>query len=731
MRERTPPAERPPRLGDHLAVSRQRRLYGRERELDLFRRALAGSPAPFSLFYVHGLGGVGKSAFLAACANEAALKGVATVHVDARHIEATPRGFVRALSESLGLSEAESALDRLGHEDALVLAIDSCDALMPLEPWLRQTLLPLMPARGVVVLAGRLPPSADWTADPALGAIFHALPLRNLSPADSRALLANRDVPREQVRRGAELHARPSARARPRRGCPLACGPWRDLHSRKRTQCRRRAARARGGGRADTAPPKGARRVRPVRATTEALLAAAVGDGDPHELFEWLRGLSFIEQGADGLFPHDLAREVLAADFRWRDPDGYLEMHRRIWRHLRQKLIAATGRARQRVFFDKLFLHRASATGSTYHDYSTLGHFYAEAATARDRPAIADAVRRFEGAESARIAEHWLDRQPQAFRVVHGSNDDLLGFAASIVMPDESSADSTNDPAIQGAWAFARGRGRLRKGEQMVHHRLHMSCDRYQQMSPNNNLLATCVSFAPLEHQRLAWTFVTFADPEHWLPLMRYINFERADEAAFVVGGRCYTVFAHDWRVETFDMWWDQLCERSISTEPIGNRRGAALVIAGRRLVGTGVCEFGPRRAEELLAPGRARSQSARSVSSCLRRERERRRSVSPSGTSSSGAGGAQRVSERREVPAGAPLHVLSARPHAGGSSRAPWSSLQHLPLPPGTRHRADRPVAVGARTVGQPMMRTMAVAAAATGSRRAAQHVRASRSAG
>ena len=36
-------------------------------------------------------------------------------------------------------------------------------------------------------------------------------------------------------------------------------------------------------------------------------------------LFEWLRGLSFVESGADGLFPHDLARDVLDADLRWRD----------------------------------------------------------------------------------------------------------------------------------------------------------------------------------------------------------------------------------------------------------------------------------------------------------------------------------------------------------------------------------------------------------------------------
>jgi hypothetical protein len=43
---------------------------------------------------------------------------------------------------------------------------------------------------------------------------------------------------------------------------------------------------------------------------------------DVHELFEWLRGLSFIESGRLGLYPHDLAREALVADLRWRHPIG-------------------------------------------------------------------------------------------------------------------------------------------------------------------------------------------------------------------------------------------------------------------------------------------------------------------------------------------------------------------------------------------------------------------------
>src|SRR5207237_2914036 len=48
-----------------------------------------------------------------------------------------------------------------------------------------------------------------------------------------------------------------------------------------------------------------------VRVTNEALLAYTLGVTDAHELFEWLRNLSFIESGPLGLFPHDLAREAL------------------------------------------------------------------------------------------------------------------------------------------------------------------------------------------------------------------------------------------------------------------------------------------------------------------------------------------------------------------------------------------------------------------------------------
>jgi hypothetical protein len=570
MLERRRASERFTRLGERLAAISQRRLCGRDRELSLFHVALADRSSPFSVFFVHGLGGVGKSALLDHCANGAVAAGVRTVRLDARTIEASPQSFLHAIGDALRLDDGDSPLDRLSTEPAVVLTLDSFDAIAPLEPWLRQTFLPQLPARGVVMIAGRQPPSSEWVADAAVGPIFRALPLRNLSPADSRMLLSDKRVPSEQH----------EAVLRFTHGHPLALVLVADVIANAGEETpftpesapnivRELLARL-----IATVPTRSHRKAletsAQARVTTEALLACVIDEGDPHELFEWLRGLSFMEQNADGLFPHDVAREVLDADFRWRDPDGYLESHRRIWRHLRQRLLNTSGRAQQRVFFDKLFLHRGNATGGRFHDYMTLGSVFAQTATASDRATIVDTVRKCEGEESTHIAEYWLDRQPEAFQIARGPRDEMLGFVATLLLREELVEDAEEDPAVRGAWSFAR-RGRLRAGEEMVHHRFHMSREGYQRVSAHINLLAMRATFAPIECRRLAWSFVCFAGPEApWLPLMRYVNFQRAAEADYTIGGRHYVVFAHDWRVEPFEAWWDQLAERSISTEAVG-----------------------------------------------------------------------------------------------------------------------------------------------------------------
>ena len=93
---------------------------------------------------------------------------------------------------------------------------------------------------------------------------------------------------------------------------------------------------------------------------TESLLAEMLDMPDVHDIFNWLRSLSFIESGQRGLFPHDLAREALTADLRWRHPARYAELHRRA-RQYYARMLQQHGHEQQRVMFDFVFLHRESS----------------------------------------------------------------------------------------------------------------------------------------------------------------------------------------------------------------------------------------------------------------------------------------------------------------------------------------------------------------------------------
>jgi hypothetical protein len=303
--------------------------------------------------------------------------------------------------------------------------------------------------------------------------------------------------------------------------------------------------------------------------TTEALLASALGADDAHELFGWLRRLSFVEEGPYGLFPHDLARAVLDADLRWRNPESYLELHRRVRRFIVAHVQQARGLERQRAFFDLLYLHRNNPIMRAVFDWETLGTVQAEPAGAADRQAVVAMVRRHEGEASARIAEHWWRRQPEAFAVFRTAAGELVGFIAGLALHRADPAHLEADPAAAAARRFADRHGPARQGEELVHFRFWIDTDSYQGPGPTRSVLAATTCLEWLTNPRLAWCFLTFADPDAWHPAMTYLSQRRAAEADFEVGGRRYGVYAHDWRAEPPLAWLDRMAERELSDQRV------------------------------------------------------------------------------------------------------------------------------------------------------------------
>jgi hypothetical protein len=346
------------RLVERLSAARQRRFVGRSEELALFEAALRARDLPFCVLFVYGPGGVGKSTLLRQFAMLATKAGVPTVAICGHEMEPSPQAFLDALGRALDTAPPITPLDALAAwSGRQVIVIDGYEALAPLDRWLRDDFLPELPGETLVVLAGRDPPGLEWRGDPGWQSLLRPLALRNLSPDEGQDFLRERAIPADQ-------HAAVLAFTH---GHPLALSLVADLFAQRpgihfRPEVTPDVVRALVEHLVQKVPGPAHRAALEicalVRLTSEALLAEILGVPDAHELFGWLRSLSFLDAGPLGLAPHDLAREALVADLRWRNPPWYAELHRRARDSYAARLARTRGHEQQRVLFDYVFLHR-------------------------------------------------------------------------------------------------------------------------------------------------------------------------------------------------------------------------------------------------------------------------------------------------------------------------------------------------------------------------------------
>jgi hypothetical protein len=553
-------------LGSRLRRERRRRFVGREDELALVRDALAGR-AEWAVMFLHAPGGVGKSALLGRIADEAEDAGVPVLHVDARAIAPSPSGFLDALARELGVSDRAAVHAALRDDGMRLLLIDTYEHAAALDAWLREELLPGLGAATRVVVAGREPPDTAWRADPGWSAVLRVVSLRNLDRAETGALLAARGV-------GERLHDRLFELTY---GHPLALSLLADVLRQRAGENLHDLADAPDTMRAllerfvAGVPSPRHREALEVcahaRVTTRDLLASVLGGDDADALFEWLADLAWVERGPEGLAPHDLARDVLDADLRWRDESAYRRLHGRIREHVVERL--RTGAAR-RAEHDLLFLHRTNPAVRGFWDWMALGEARADAVRPSDHAALLAMTERFEGSESAAIAERWLDRQPRAFIVFRaGDEPEPIGFCLRLDLGAASDADRAADPGALAMWTYANAHAPPRPGEEVFASRMLVDRDAYQGPSRSLNAVTARSVVEWMGNPRLSWDFIgAWADPDAVAPLMRHIDFHRAEEADYEVGGRRYGVFAHDWRRKDIDAWLEELGGREIDAAP-------------------------------------------------------------------------------------------------------------------------------------------------------------------
>jgi hypothetical protein len=562
LRRRTPAT-----LGEVLASRRRRRFVGRRAELELFRSGLLSEPQPFSVLHLNGPGGIGKTSLLEEFARVAAAEGATVVRLDTRELAATPTAVLDAIRGTVEVPEVGPVGSP---EEPLVLLIDGYERLAPIDRWVRDALVPRLPATALTVLAGRDPPGSGWRSDPGWRDLLRVVSLRNLGPDDSRRYLAACGV-------AERLHDRIVGLTH---GHPLGLSLCADVA-------------VRGGdlggdalrpdlvgdlvrGFVDMVPDSRQRTVLAAcamaRATTEALLREVLeADGDAEEaggLFGWLRELSFVEVGPDGVFPHDLARDVLDADLRWRAPDEYTRIFRQVADHIHGRLRSLGGREQQRAISDLKFLFRHIPGILAPIDWEAWGQHYPEAARPGDREAALALIAAAEGELSARIAARWWDTQPDGFFVLRGDDDAVRGVIGLVDLTAATEEDRAHDPGARAVWARAHTHRPLRPGEAVTQTRFVVDRDAYQGPSPTVNAVPIVTLQRQLANPDLAWDYLTLHEPDAWDEFFALADLHRVRDADFEVAGRRYGVFAHDYHQRPVDALIRLWIERSLAQDP-------------------------------------------------------------------------------------------------------------------------------------------------------------------
>jgi AAA ATPase domain len=313
-------------LASRLEDRDRSRFAGRAAEIAFLDQCLDADDPPASVVHISGPGGVGKSTLLREVARHARDRGINVVAVDGRELGPAPGAL-------------ELALRRARNYDRPLVLLDSYERMTALDSLLRRELLPELPDRALVLIAGRGAPDPGWFAG-GWEAVTARIDLASLKPREARHLLAARGLTDTRVAAIVDWAA----------GSPLALALAAD------------AAIADSGWNAASAPdrPEILRSllhrlvetelhdVRPsalgiavvARSTTPDLLRAVLPGEDAEEAYRQLSELTITERLGSGLTMHELARKALLADLRQRNPVLEHDLRRRVADYLYSRGVA-------------------------------------------------------------------------------------------------------------------------------------------------------------------------------------------------------------------------------------------------------------------------------------------------------------------------------------------------------------------------------------------------------
>ncbi|MBR1267667.1 AAA family ATPase [Bradyrhizobium sp. AUGA SZCCT0222] len=553
----TPPREGLASIGDRLSARASRRFVGRQSELALLREAISPNEPGMPLFLLYGPGGIGKTTLLEQLRAEAALNGTVFVRIDATGVSPEPNAMLATLSTALGLNEPAGAIEELVagfSKHRSVLIVDSFEHLEPMSGWVRDTLLPALPSQVTVVLAGRRVPDTRWTAHPLWCDAMHCIGLDSLSQPEASRLLDAHGVAAGAHSGVLDLcHGHPLAlvlvadEVRRLGRVPTELGP--DLV---------RALTKRCVAQAPTALHRAALEAcARARTTTVSLLSEVVDASSAVMLFEWLLEQSYVSAVPEGVWPHELVRDAIDEELRWRDPEGSRALQHAVNRHLIRQL--QRGLNIQHSIFELQYIERRSSVMQRFFNFAALGSISVKPAAAAD----ADGIARLRDAglppAERRLFDHWRHHKATRILTAHRRYGELCGVTQILRLDGLDEQSAAIDPVVS-AVRDVLGQ-ELMDGYTSLMSRFTVPEGERRGLNPAMNALQNSHYMLWATEPNLRFYVVAPIYPDHFAPLLEGTRFRRLAGCDRVIDGIPIGCFVHDWQAEPWIEWRDRLLD--------------------------------------------------------------------------------------------------------------------------------------------------------------------------
>jgi hypothetical protein len=559
-------------------------FVGRSSEVGTLLACLDAS-GPLVL-HVHGIGGIGKSALMTVFCERARARGAIVVRVDCRSVEPTEAGLLEELRAAVGARAATVAkvTERLGRVgDRVVIVFDTYEVFRLMDTWLRQVFVPSLPENIRVVIAGREEPVASWRSTPGADRIYRSLPLGPLDDDASADLLHSLGVDSGDAQRlnrfarghPLSLHLAASA-LRDRPGYQMEEGAIPAVVE--------ELTKSYLGGVRDPVTLEAIEAASVVRCTTQSALHAMLPPVAPHDAFERIRALPFVERRRDGLIVHDTVKRAISTLLRTSDPARHRAYRRAAWQQFRTELRTAAGADLWRTTADLLYLIENPVLREAFFPESSQP-LAVEPQRSSDATAILDIARRHEGPDGVRSLRAWLERVPRSVSVVRGNDEAVRGFYFKAESEHVSASVADNDPVAR-AWLDYLRRHPVERGERVLFVRRWLSVDHGERPSAEQAACWLDCKRAYLElRPQLRRVVVTLVDLPLWAPVATELGFTPLD---FTVDldGTPYHSAVLDFGPASVDGWLTRLlaAELGVIESAVLDDASHEVVIAARRI---------------------------------------------------------------------------------------------------------------------------------------------------